>query len=178
MAKSRQQKEDLVDQYKEWIDQSPTFILTEYIGLTVNDIDQLRQKIREAGGEYHIIKNTLGKVAFDSAGLTYPEEYLLGSTAIAFAGEDAPAVAKALSDFSKDKDAIKIKGGYLDKEQVSAAQIDALSSLPPLPVMRAQLLSTILAPANKLVRTLNEPARQIAAVLRSYSEGDSNTAAA
>jgi len=111
MAKSRQQKEDLVDQYKEWIDQSPTFILTEYIGLTVNDIDQLRQKIREAGGEYHIIKNTLGKVAFDSAGLTYPEEYLLGSTAIAFAGEDAPAVAKALSDFSKDKDSIKIKGG-------------------------------------------------------------------
>ena len=107
MAITKQHKEELVSNYVNWLDKSEALIVTEYIGLNMKDIDTLRGKIRESGGEFHIVKNTLGKVAFEQAGLEIPENYLIGSTAIAFAFEDGPATAKALTDFAKDSDFVK-----------------------------------------------------------------------
>jgi len=172
LAISKERKREVVTQYTEWIERSKAMVLADYRGMTVKDLDELRHKIREAGGEFHIVKNTLSKIAFDNAGLTSPEGYLEESTAIGFAFEDAPALAKAIIDFAKEKDYLKVKGGYLGKDAVSAAEIKALADLPPLPVMRAQLLGTIMAPASKLVRTLAEPARQVAAVLQAYADKD------
>jgi large subunit ribosomal protein L10 len=172
LAITKQHKEELVSNYVNWLDKSEALIVTEYIGLNMKDIDTLRGKIRESGGEFHIVKNTLGKVAFEQAGLEIPENYLIGSTAIAFAFEDGPATAKALTDFAKDSDFVKVKGGYLDKQAISANEIKALADLPPLPVMRAQLLGVLMAPANKLARTVAEPARQIASVIKAYAEKD------
>lgn len=172
MAITKQQKQELVSNYVNWLDKSEALIVTEYIGLNMKDIDTLRGKIRESGGEFHIVKNTLGKVAFEQAGLEIPENFLTGSTAIAFAFEDGPATAKALTDFAKDSDFVKIKGGYLEKQAISTNEIQALADLPPLPVMRAQLLGVLMAPANKLARTIAEPARQIAGVLKAYAEKD------
>jgi large subunit ribosomal protein L10 len=178
LAISRERKEELVSQYIEWMDKSRAMVLTEYIGLSMNDIDELRRKVRETGGEFHIVKNTLGKVAFDSAGVKYPEHYLDGSTAIVFAFQDAPATVKAVTEFARTSDFIKIKGGYLDKSPIGADDVKALAELPPLPIMRARLLGTILAPASKLVRTLAEPGRQVAAVIKAYAEKDSTPATA
>lgn len=178
MAISRKRKEELVSQYIEWMNKSRAMVVAEYIGLSMSDIDELRRKVRETGGEFHIVKNTLGKVAFDTAGVEYPEHYLDGSTAIVFAFQDAPATAKAVIEFARASDFVKIKGGYLDKSPIVADDIKALADLPPLPVMRAQLLGTILAPASKLVRTLAEPGRQVAAVIKAYSEKDTTPAAA
>jgi len=149
---------------------SVAFFLTEYTGLDMKNIDTLRGKIRESGGEFHVVKNTLGKVAFKQAGFEIPEQQLEGSTAIAFAFNDAPATAKAISDFAKDSDFLTIKGGFLEQQIVSAEEIKALADLPPLPVMRSQLLGVFMAPANKLARTLAEPARQLASVFKAYSE--------
>jgi len=176
MAISKKHKEELVAQYIEWIDHSQAFYLSEYIGLSMADIDALRHRIREAGGEFHIIKNTLGKVAFDSSGLQAGEKFLENSTAILFAFQDPPALAKILSDSARNSEFIKIKGGYLNKNLISADQVKALADLPPLAVMRAQLLGTIMAPASRLARVLAEPARQIAAVLKSYAEKEGATA--
>ncbi len=172
MAISKERKNELVDQYTEWANKSRAMFLVEYIGLNMKQVDELRSKAREIGGEFHIVKNTLGKVAFESAGLPLPAEFLEGSTAIGFAFEDAPKMAKAISDFARASDFLKIKGGYLNKQAISANEVNALADLPPLPVMRAQLLGTIMAPASKLVRTLAEPARQLAAVMKAYSEKD------
>lgn len=172
MAITKEQKNELVSNYVHWLDRSKALIVTEYTGLNMKGIDALRGKVRESGGEFHIVKNTLGKVAFDQAGLEIPENYLTGSTAIAFAFEDSPATAKAITDFAKDSEFIKIKGGYLEKQPISASEIQALADLPPLPVMRAQLLGVLLAPASKLARTIAEPARQIAGVLKAYAEKD------
>jgi len=136
-------------------------------------MDELRAQIREAGGEFHVVKNTLAKRAIVAAGLELKDEHFVGTTAIGFTREDPPALAKAITDFAKESEFLKVKAGYLDNRLMTAAEIKTLANVPPLPVMRATLLSTILAPATQLVRTLSEPGRQIAAVLKAFSEKDS-----
>jgi len=176
LAISKQRKKELVDQYEKWLNRSQAMILTGYLGLSMKEIDELRAKVRQAGGEFHIIKNTLGKVAFDAVGLSLSSNFLDGGTAIAFAFQNAPEMAKLVAEYARTSEFVKIKGGYLDKLPISSDEIKALAELPPLPVMRAQLLGTILAPASKLVRTLVEPARQVAAVLKSYADKDASPA--
>ncbi len=170
MAITKERKGELVSHYSEWLHKSEALIITEYKGMTMKDIDGLRTKVREMGGEFHIVKNTLGKKALEKAGISAKDEFFTGSTAICFSFRDAPAMAKAVLDFAKTTDALKIKGGYLDKKPMSAAGVKSLADLPPLPVVRAQLLGTIMGPASKLVRTLAEPGRSIAAVIKAHAE--------
>lgn len=178
MAISKERKSELVDQYVEWINQSQALFVTEYLGLSMKQIDDLRAKVRGSDGQFHIIKNTLGKVAFEKAGLPEPEKFLEGSSAILFAFRDVPEAAKAMSEFARSSEFIKLKGGYMDGRAIRPEDVKALADLPPLPVMRAQLLGVLLAPANKLARTLAEPARQLAAVLQAYADKDASQAAA
>lgn len=170
MAHTRERKEDLVAQYEEWLKTSRAVFLTEYTGLDMPAIDALRSRIREAGGEFHILKNTLGKLAFDAAGLDVPEDYLAGSTAIGIAFDDPPAVAKALADFSEANEAIKIKGGFLAGDHMQMAQVIRLATLPPLPVVRGQFLALLMTPATQLTRLLAEPGRQLAQVIKAYAD--------
>ena len=93
MAISKEQKDELVSQYAEWI-KSKAMILTEYTGLTMKQIDDLRGKAREAGGEFHIVKNTSAEWLLNPAGMPVQEKFLEGSTAIAFAFKDAPGSGK------------------------------------------------------------------------------------
>ena len=178
MAITKEQKREMVAQYGEWLDRSDAIVLAEYTGMTMKDMDALRKKIREAGGEFHVVKNTLAKLALKDAEIDYDDEHFLSSTAIGFAFEDPPALAKAMTDFEKESDSLKVKVGYLEKQMMSAAEVKALADLPPLPVMRATLLSTLLAPASQLVRTLAEPGRQVAAVMKAYSESETAAGAA
>jgi large subunit ribosomal protein L10 len=170
LAITKERKNELIAQYVEWVKNSQALVLTQYVGLTMKDIDALRAKVRENGGEFHIIKNTLAKLAFEQAGYTIQADQLEGSTAVVFAFTDAPATVKTVTEFTKNSDFLKIKGGFLDKQALSAEGIRALAELPPLPIVRAQLLGTLLAPASKLVRTLAEPGRMIAAVIQAHAE--------
>jgi large subunit ribosomal protein L10 len=172
LAISEKRKKEVVGEYQDWFEKSKAVILTEYTGLSMKDMDALRTKVREAGGEFHVLKNTLAQKAFEGAGYQAPSDFFEGSTAAGFAFQDAPALAKTMTDFAKTAEFLKVKGGYLQNRPMSAAQVSALANLPPLPVMRAQLLGTILAPASQLARTLAEPARQIAAVLKGYADQD------
>jgi large subunit ribosomal protein L10 len=178
LAITKERKKEVISEYSEWIQQSSALILTEYKGLTMKDMDELRRRVREVGGEFHVVKNTLGKLAFEQAGMKLPEGFLDGSTAIAFAFKNAPDLAKTMTEFTRLSDALKVKGGYLGHNPIAAADVKALAELPPLPVMRAQLLGMLMAPANKLARTLAEPARQLAAVLKAYSSQDAAPEAA
>lgn len=170
MAISKERKNEFITQYAEWVNRSKALVFTEYRGLSMKNIDDLRGKIREAGGEFHIVKNTLGKMAFEKVGLQVPENYFEGTTAVGFAFEDVTAVTKIMSDFARTSEFVKIKGGYLDNAPINAEAVKALAELPPLPVIRGQLLGTILAPATRLARVLNEPARQVAYVVQAFSE--------
>lgn len=170
MAISKKEKEELVAQYQEWLTKSQGVFLAEYVGLSMKEMEELRGKIREVGGEFHVIKNTLAKIALKNAGYPTTDEYFEGSTAAGFAFQDAPKIAKTMADFAKSTESLKIKGGFLDAQQVTFQQINALAELPPLPIVRAQLLATLMAPANKLARTLAEPARQLAAVIKAFAD--------
>jgi large subunit ribosomal protein L10 len=170
LAITKEHKNELIDQYVEWLKQSKALVLTQYVGLTMKDIDNLRAKVRDNGGEFHIIKNTLAKRAFEQAGYPVIKEQLEGSSAIVFAFSDAPATAKTITEFAKTSEFLKVKGGFLEKQPLTADGVKALADLPPLPVVRAQLLGTLLAPASKLVRTLAEPGRMIAAVIKAHAE--------
>lgn len=178
MALTKEQKEEAITRYEGWIKDSEGLVLTSNSGLSMADLDELRQAIRDAGGEFHIIKNTLAKLAFANAGLDVPQDYFLDTTALGIAFEDPPGVAKAIAEFEKNSDFLKIKGGFLGSQHMDAAGIKAMANLPPLPVVRGQLLGTIMAPASKIARTLAEPGRQLAQVVKAYSENEAAVTAA
>ena len=170
MAKSKEQKEAMMAEYTEWLGKSQAVVLVEYTGLKMKDLDAIRAKAREAGGEFHIVKNTLAKLALEKAGYTVPADYADKSTAIGFAFTDAAGFTKALTEATKGLEAVKIKGGFLGAQALSKAEVKSLANLPPLPVIRAQLLGVLQAPASKLARTLAEPGRRLAYVVKGYSE--------
>jgi large subunit ribosomal protein L10 len=170
LALSKEKKNEVIDQYKDWLKNSQAVILVEYTGATMKDMENIRAKIRESGGEFHVVKNTLATLALQASGYATPEDLLENSSAASFAFSDPAATAKALAEATKGMEAIKIKGGYMGIRVLSPEQVKALSELPPLPVVRGQLLGVLQAPAGKLVRTIAEPARSLASVFRAYSE--------
>lgn len=170
LAISKERKEEVLTTYADWMKRSQAVILVEYTGVRMKDLDAIRSKIRETGGEFHVVKNTLARRAFADSGMELPQDYLVKSTAISFAFTDPASTAKALTDAMKGKEAIKVKGGYMSGQALNAAQVKALADMPPLPVVRAQLLGVLLAPAGKLVRTIAEPARGLAAVVKAFAE--------
>jgi large subunit ribosomal protein L10 len=174
MAISKQRKEEVQAQYADWIKRSEAVILVEYTGANMKSIDAIRAKIRETGGEFHIVKNTLARRVFADQGLDFPKDYLEKSTAISFAFTDPASTAKALTEAMKGKEFVKVKGGLMGGKSLNPAQVKALSEMPPLPVMRAMLLGVLQAPASKLVRTFAEPARGLAAVIKAHSEAQAS----
>ena len=178
MAVSKERKEEVLAIYADWMKKSQAVILVEYTGVSMKALDNIRAKIRESGGEFHVVKNTLARRAFADLGMQFPSDYLVKSTAVCFAFTDPPSTAKALTDATKGNEFIKPKGGFMDGQALSPAQVKALADMPPLPVVRGQLLGMLQAPAGKLVRTIAEPARGLAAVLKAFSEKASEATAA
>ena len=179
MAISKERKEEVLTTYADWMKRSQAVILVEYTGVKMKDLDNIRAKIREAGGEFHVVKNTLARRAFSDNGMNFPSDYLVKSTAVSFAFTDPASTAKALTDATKGLEFIKVKGGFMSGQALSAAQVKSLADMPPLPVVRAQLLGMLQAPAGKLVRTIAEPARGLAAVVKAFADkaGEATAAA-
>lgn len=170
MAITKEHKQEVLTTYEDWFKRSQAVILVEYTGAKMKDMDNIRAKMRESGAEFHVVKNTLARRVFAQQGLTLPDAFMLKSTAVSFAFTDPAATAKALAEATKGMAFVKVKGGFMGGQTLSASQVKALAELPPLPVVRAQLLGTLQAPAGKLVRTIAEPARSLAAVFRAFSE--------
>jgi len=155
LAITKERKQDLVDQYTDWLQRSQAIILTDYLGLNVTQISALRNQIREASGAYHVTKNTLIKLAMEREGLSVPEEWLEGPTAIGFCFDQVPAIAKAITDFADESDILKVKGAVLGDRPVGEARVKALASLPSTDVLQAQMLGAFMAPMSGLIGTLN-----------------------
>ncbi len=170
MAITKKRRAELVQKYSELVKKSEALVITSYSGLPVKGIEQLRRKVREAAGEIHVVKNTLAAIALRQAGLPVPEALLAGSSAIGFAFTDAPGVAKAISDFAKDSEFVKVKGGVMGNKALDAKQVGALASLPPLPVARAQLLGLLNTPATRLTGTIASGVRQVVNVVKAYAD--------
>lgn len=177
MAFTKERKAEIVTQYTQWVNKSQAVFLLEYSKMNMKAVDAARGKIRDAGGELHIVKNTLFKLVLENDGIPQPKGLLEGSTLVGFAFNDAASMAKVIAEVTKNSEVFKVKGGFLGKQVMNQIQVKSLADLPPLAVMRARVLGVLLAPAGQLVRTLAEPARSLAGVLKAYSEKDSAPAA-
>lgn len=152
--------------------QSQALILTNYRGLTVSQITQLRKRLREVGGEYHVVKNTLFRRVMGERYTPEMEQVLAGPTAIVFAREDPVAATKALLDFLRElrREDIHVKGGYIDGKVLKPEQVTALSKLPPREVILGQALGAIQAPLNEFAGTLNNVLGEFARTLQALAD--------
>ena len=170
MPVTRQRKQELVQAYREWLESSSGLVLTSYSGMSVRAMDDLRRKVREAGGEFHVIKNRLMALALREAGMAVPQDALAGTTAIGFAGDDVTAVLKAIVETARQAEALKVKAALLEGRVYEARQVERLAELPPLPVVRARLLGLLQAPATRVAGALAGSVRQVVNVVKAYSE--------
>ena len=177
MAITRERKQAIVKHYRDLVGSSQGIVLASYSGLTVKDLERLRRKVRELGGEFHVVKNRLTRLTLKEAGLAVADEALEGSTAVGFALDEPLAVAKAIVDFSKESDKVKVKAGVVNGVVYDGAQMVRLAGLPPLPVLRAQLLGLFNTPATRLASILITPARQMASVVKAYADKPAEAAA-
>jgi large subunit ribosomal protein L10 len=141
-----------VHELAELVERSKGAILTDYRGLTVSEITELRRRLRDTEAEYHVVKNTLFKRAFARGGALEP--YLEGPTAIAFALTDPVAPTKVLLDFIREKRKASVKAGWIDGRVYDEPQLSELSKLPPREILIAQVVGGIQAPISGLVHTL------------------------
>jgi large subunit ribosomal protein L10 len=167
---TRERKQELVDSYRQWMSGSNGLILTNYTGMSVRGLDDLRRRVREAGGELHVVKNRLMALALRQAGVEIPAEALEGPTAVGFAGEDVPAVAKAIVDVTRQVETLRLKLGVLEGRVYDARQVERLAELPPLPIVRARLLGLLQTPAGRVAGVVAGSVRQVVNVVKAYSE--------
>jgi len=148
MANARiiQEKQQIVEEITAKLRESATTVLTDYRGLNVAQVTELRRKLREAGIEFRVLKNTLIRRATANAELTELDSVLTGPTAVAFGKDDAVAPVKILSQFAKENEALKIKGGVVEGRVVGFDEIKALADLPSREGLLSMLLSVLQAP--------------------------------
>lgn len=179
LAISKARRAELVESYIDLLNNTSGFVIIQYAGMATGDIDRLRGKIREANGKYVVAKNTLLTKALQECGWPIPDDMLKGPTAIAFGMENLPGIAKAVVEFTSDKDAQKfaVKGGVMSGEIFKADKVDAISKLPTLDEIRAQLAGLIVAPATGIVSVLQAANSQIVNVLQAYEDKSKEGAA-
>ena len=176
MAITREQKEKLVALYKDILNRNTALIFTEYSGLSVKELEELRGRIREVGGEFYVIKNTLAKRAIEEIGLPQLVGGLDGPTAIGVTDDDVTGLAKAIVDLEKETKVFQVKGAVIDGVIFESARVKSLAALPSKPVIQAQLLSMLQTPASQIAGVLTGSVRQVVSVVKAYSEKE--TAAA
>ncbi len=177
MAISKERKQQLVGEYQRLLEGSQGLVLTSHRGLTMKDLESLRRRLREIGGEFHIVKNTLLDRAAKQVGVELPQETLRGTTAIGFAREEVPPVVKAIVELGRESEALWLKAGIIEGELFSAAQMEQLADLPPLAVLQARLLGVLSAPGGRVAAALAGAVRQVATVLKAHSESEAAAAA-
>ena len=177
MAITRAQKEQMVADYVEKMANSEALILTDYRGLSVADMGDLRRRLREVDGVFQVVKNTLFRRALEEAGLPIPTEHMDGPVAIGYCLGDAPPVAKAMMDYAKEIEFLQIRGAILGTNLLDRDGVKGLADLPPREVLLAQLVGAVQGPMGSLVSTLQAPMRELVQVLQARSEQGQEEAA-
>ena len=151
----KQDKQRIVEELHTAWSESTAGVVTHYRGLSVSKMGELRRALHNADVSMQVVKNTLARRAAEGTGFKAAEELFTGPVAIAY-GKDPVAMAKAISEFAKKNDALKVCGGVLDGKMVDAAGVKALADLPPREVLLAKMLGSMQSPISGFVRTLAE----------------------
>ncbi len=178
MAITKERKRELLAQYVEMLQGASGLIVSEYRGLTMAQLNDLRARLRESNARLTVTKNTLFKLALQEVGMAVPETLFKGPVAVTIAYTDLAAAIKTVLEYAGTNEILVVKGGVIGSSVVAADQLDAISKLPPLDVLRAQLLGTITMPMSQFVGLLEEPGRQVVAVIQAATGGLINVLAA
>jgi len=163
----RQDKERIVAELTERLRTTDSLIVADYRGLSVSEIDDLRTKLLEVGARFSVVKNTLTRLAVEAAGTTALLDLLDGPTAIAFVQPDGDpaAVAKVLSETARSGRVLVIRGGLFDGRPMGDAEVEELAKLPPLDVLRGQVLGAVVAPLNAIAALVNAPLQELVGLI-------------
>jgi large subunit ribosomal protein L10 len=166
----RAEKKSLTQEYLARLNASPFFLVVEYRGLSVAHFKELRTRLRKAGAEVHVVKNSVFRIAAKEASLADLTGVLAGQLAVVTGQRDVSAAAKVLKTFESEFEKPKVQFGYLGNQRLDRDGIMTLAQLPSIEVLRGKLLGLMQAPASQLVRLLNTPASQLARVLQARTE--------
>jgi large subunit ribosomal protein L10 len=166
----RPEKNLIVDEVKQRLNNSPFVLLTDYTGMNIDHFNELRNRLSAQKSEYRVVKNTLLKRALRDLELPALNGNLSGQTAVVLGEKDVTGAAKVLKNFAKEFSKPVIKLGIVDRVLVSKDELMALADLPSREVLLSQLLGLINEPATRLARLIRTPAGQIAQVIRANSE--------
>lgn len=165
MPKSREEKELILQELKEKLGSAKVVVLTDYRGLTVAEVTRLRRRLREAGCEFKVAKNTLASLAARQLGLEGLDPYLEGPISIAMSAEDPVAPAKVLTEFIRETRKMEIKAGVLEGKVINAEGVRGLADLPPREVLLAKVLGGMQAPLYGFASVLQGTLRSFVYVL-------------
>lgn len=164
-------KEAAVQELRDRLADAQSLFLTDFAGLTVQEITALRGELRKDGNSYAVVKNTLFRIAAGDAIASQLDAFLAGPTGIVFAkGNDPVAPAKAIAKFSDESKKLGVKAALIDGKLVDAAQVHALSKLPPKPELIAKLVGSLASPLRGLVTVLSGNQRGLVRVLNQVRE--------
>lgn len=165
-----EEKQVIVQEIAEKMNLSKSMVICDYRGLNVQQVTELRRKLREAGVEYKVLKNTMVRFAAQQVGIEGLEDILNGPTAVAFGIEDPVAPAKILSDFAKTNEKLQIKAGVLDKKVISVDKVKALADIPSREVLLSMVLRGMQGPISGLINVLQGNIRNLVYVLSAIQE--------
>jgi large subunit ribosomal protein L10 len=165
-----------IDQLEQKLREAQATIVADYRGLSVAELGQLRSQLRPAGVEFRIAKNTLTHIAAQRAGVEGLDDFLVGPTAIAFAGDDVATAARVLGDFARTSRVLTIKGALMGGLKMSPEQVGQLATLPSKPVLQATLAGYIQGPLSGFVGLLNGALSSIAYTLEARAKQMQETA--
>ena len=160
-AKVLSEKQAIVADLTNKLQNAAAGVLVDYKGITVAEDTALRAELRKNNVEYAVVKNTLLRFAVDNCGMNELDSLLNGTTSLAICHDDPVAPARVVNDFAKKIDGrFEIKGGFMDGKAMPLDEIMALANIPPLPVLQAQVLGTMLAPISGLACVLKQIAEK------------------
>jgi len=165
MALNRNQKQEVIDRYESGLGQAPHAFLITYQGIKVNDITELRARVRAAGGSYEVVKNTLALRAIEGKPLSALSSTFTGAVAVVYTAGDAVAVAKTLTEFAKTVPQLVFRGGIVDGKPIAANEVEQIAKLPSREELISKLLFLLQSPMTRLVRTLAAIPREFVVVL-------------
>ena len=167
---NRTEKAELVDRLAGQLAKSSTLYLTDFTGIAVKPMTELRRRMRQAGVEYTVVKNTLALRALEAASVVGVEEGMAGPTAFVFAGDDPVTAAKLLADFQKEHDSLTVKAGLVNGQPITAAEIKRLASLPSRDQLLGQAAGLMQAPLQGFIGVLGGLMHQMVGVLEALRE--------
>lgn len=166
----RPEKKYLVEEVANRLKESEYVFLTNYFRITVAETADLRARLAEQDAEFHVVKNTILQQAVKALELPELDDMLDGQIAVVSGGKNPSEVAKVLQKFHKEKDKVAVKGGSLGDRLLTADEIDALSKLPSLDTLRAQLMGLLNTPATQFVGVINAVPQSVVTVLKAYAD--------